>query len=333
MSRKAISTRAARRGGNTGFIWILGVALVATLTGVANAAPPSNAPPPPPSTTPEPVRPALPWKLGPASIALGNDLTLALPADDQFLPPPDAGKLLEKLGSFHHENLLGLVAHQGDEDWFVTVRYEPEGFIKDDESIDAAELLSTIREGVSESNEERTQKGFKALRVDGWSDPPRYDKSDHHLVWALEVSDDDGKSVNFNTRVLGRRGYVSVNLVTAPEKLAEYKPRAAALLVATTFGAGARYEDFDGKTDKVAEYGLAGLVLGGAGVAAAKLVKVGLLAKFSKIILAAIIAGKKAIIAFGVALVAILKKVFAGRRVEPVPAGGPPPPPEDPPVA
>jgi uncharacterized membrane-anchored protein len=334
MSKKGVSigARRARRAANKGFFGMVGVALVATLTAVANAAPPPNAPPPPPSATPAPVRPALPWKLGPARIALGNDLTLALPADDQFLAPPDAGKLLEKLGSFHHENLLGLVAHQGDEDWFVTVRYQPEGFIKDDEPIDAAELLSAIREGVSEANEERTQKGFTALRIDGWSDPPRYDKSVHHLVWALDVSDDDGKSVNFNTRILGRRGYVSVNLVTAPEKLAEYKPRAAALLVATTFGAGARYEDFDGKTDKVAEYGLAGLVLGGAGLAAAKVVKVGILAKFSKVILAAIIAGKKAIIALGVALIAILKKVLTGRKVEPVPAGGPPPP-EDPPVA
>ena len=102
--------------------------------------------------------------------------------------------------------------------------------------------------------------------------------------------------------------------------------------MATTFGAGARYEDFDGKTDKVAEYGLAGLVLGGAGVAAAKLVKVGILAKFSKVILAALIAGKKVIIGLAVALVAILKKIFTGRKVEPVPAGGPPPP-EGPPVA
>jgi uncharacterized membrane-anchored protein len=168
---------------------------------------------------------------------VGHDLSLALPADSQFLAPPDAGKVLEKLGSFHHDNLLGLVAPQAEEDWFVTLRYEDEGYIKDDEAIDANELLSTVREGVTESNDERVQKGFKALKVDGWSDPPRYDKARHHLVWALEVSDEDGKSVNFNTRVLGRRGYVSVNLVTAPGKLSEYKPRAAALLGATTFAA------------------------------------------------------------------------------------------------
>jgi len=71
------------------------------------------------------------------------------------------------------------------------------------------------------------------------------------------VSTDDGKSLNFNTRILGRRGYVSINLVTEPELLARFKPEAATLLGATTFSSGSRYEDFNEKTDKVAEYGLA----------------------------------------------------------------------------
>ncbi len=227
------------------------------------------------------------------------------------------------MGMFHNENLLGVITSQADEEWFATIRYEDEGFIKDEESINADEILSAIKEGTEEANKERVEKGFKALRIDGWSDLPRYDKSVHHLVWALDVSDDDGKSVNYNTRILGRKGYVSINLVTSPEKLAGYKPQAAALLASTAFTKGARYEDFDKKTDKVAEYGLAGLVLGGAGLAAAKLVKIGLLAKFSKVIIAALIAGKKAIIAGAIAVVAIFKKIF-GRKKPAELAGGPP---------
>jgi uncharacterized membrane-anchored protein len=257
----------------------------------------------------------LPWKLGPTKIDLGHDLALDLKPEHRFLPPTEARAVLEKMGSFHNDNLLGLVASQADEEWFATLRYEPEGYIKDDDRIDGDEILSAIREGTGEDNKERVQKGFKAIRIDGWSDPPRYDKSVHHLVWALDVSDDEGKSVNYNTRILGRKGFVSINLVTAPERLAGYKPQAAALLSSTTFTKGARYEDFNEKTDKVAEYGLAGLVLGGAGLAAAKLVKVGLLAKFGKVIIAALIAGKKAIVAAAVAVVAMFKKVF-GRKKE-----------------
>ena len=314
--------------------WIVTVssAVIVMLPMVVRAAPASPAPSAGPASPAPSAAPALPWKLGPTRIDLGHDLTLELPRDHQFLGPPEAGKILEKLGNFHNENLIGLVASQKDEDWFVTVRFQAEGYIKDDEPIDAAELLSAIREGVTEGNPERVEKGFKPLRIDGWSDPPRYDKALHHLIWALDVSDDDGKSVNFNTRILGRRGYASVNLVTGPEHLATFKPRAAELLQATTFGRGARYEDFDGKNDKVAEYGLAGLVLGGAGLAASKIVKVGLLAKFSKVIVAALIAGKKAIVALVVVLVAVLKKLLGGKAA-PSPAGGPPPPADGPPVA
>ena len=267
--------------------------------------------------------PALPWKKGPVKVDLGHELSLDLKGEHRFLGSPEAGKLLEKMGNFHNENLIGIVASQTQEEWFATIRYEDEGYIKDDENVNADELLSAIREGTEESNKERVEKGFKAWHIDGWSDPPRYDKALHHLVWALIVSDDDGKSVNYNTRILGRKGYVSINLVTSPEHLAGYKPQAGTLLTSTTFAQGSRYEDFDKKTDKVAEYGLAGLVLGGAGLAAAKLVKVGLLAKFSKVIIAAIIAGKKAIIAAGIAVVAFAKKLF-GRKKQAEATEGPP---------
>ncbi|WP_394848758.1 DUF2167 domain-containing protein [Pendulispora brunnea] len=262
-------------------------------------------------------KPPVQWQAGPRDIDLGHDLKLALPEADVYLPPGPAAKMLEKNGSFHNENLLGIVASKDEEaQWFVTIRYEAEGYIKDDEKIDADELLSAIREGTEEGNKERLEKGFKAWHVDGWSEPPQYDKSLHHLVWALSVSDDEGKSVNFNTRILGRRGYVAINLVTAPELLAGYKPEAAALLKATTFSSAARYEAFDAKTDKVAEYGLAGLVLGGAGLGAAKLVKIGLLAKFWKVIIAALIAGKKAIVLVLAGIAAFVKKLFS-RKNEP----------------
>jgi len=261
------------------------------------------------------------WKPGPVTVPLGHELTLAVPAEHAYLPPAQAAKLLAKMGSFHNDNLLGLVASQDDNaDWFVTLRYEDEGYIKDDDKIDADEILTAIREGTEESNKERVEKGFKAMKVEGWTDPPKYDKSLHHLVWALMVSDEDGQTVNFNTRILGRRGYVAINLVTGPEHLAEYKPQAATLLAATQFAAGARHQDFDEKKgDKVAEYGLAGLVLGGAGLAAAKIVKIGLLAKFSKVIIALLIAGKKVVIVALIAAAAVAKKLFFGKKADPQP--------------
>jgi len=255
------------------------------------------------------------WKPGPEKIDLGHDLDVDLPEAYVLLGMPEAGKLLEKLGNFHNENLLAVIASKDDAaEWFVTVRYEEEGFVKDDETIDADELLKAIREGTEEANKERVERGFSALHVGEWAEPPRYDKSLHHLVWALNASSDKGTSVNYNTRVLGRRGYVAVNLVTEPNDLAASKPHAAALLAATRYRSGARYEDFDAKTDKVAEYGLVGLVLGGAGLGAAKLVKIGLFAKFWKVLVAALIAGKKVIFAGLIAFAALAKRLFGGKK-------------------
>ena len=259
----------------------------------------------------------LPWKQGPTKVDLGHDLDLDLPEAYVFLGMPDAGHVMEKMGNLHNETLLGVVASKNDDaDWFVTIRYEDEGFIKDDEEIKSDEILQAIREGTEESNKERVERGFKELHVDGWAEEPRYEKAVHHLVWALTARSENGVSINFNTRVLGRRGYVAVNLVTGPENLAANKPVATALLAGTSFRAGARYGDFNEKTDKVAEYGLIGLVLGGAGIGAAKLVKVGLLAKFGKVILAALIAGKKAVVLFFLGIGAFFKRLFNRKPAE-----------------
>jgi uncharacterized membrane-anchored protein len=177
--------------------------------------------------------------------------------------------------------------------------------------------LKAIREGTEEGNKYRVEHGFKPMHVDGWSEPPHYERASHHLIWAVAGSDGDGSSINYNTRVLGRHGYASLNLIDDPEKLAQSKLEAATLLGVTRFEPGARYEDFNEKSDKVAEYGLAALVAGGAGAAALKLAKVGLLAKFGGKLLALLVAGKKAVVAALVALGAWAKKLFGGKKTPP----------------
>ncbi|WP_052518340.1 DUF2167 domain-containing protein [Archangium violaceum] len=280
---------------------------------------------PHPSQDSEPVAqeesgPAFNWQPGPRQVELGHELTLDLPEEHVFLEKAEAAKLLEMNGSFHNDNLLGVVTSKDESSsWVVIVRYEDEGYIKDDEKIDAQELLTAIQEGTEEANKERVERGFKPLHVKDWSEAPHYDKARHHLIWALEAFSDNGTSVNYSTRVLGRRGYVSMNLVVDPEGLAQSKPHMAKLLESTRFNPGARYEDFQEGTDKVAEFGLAGLVLGGAGVGAAKLAKVGVLAKFGKFFVALLVAGKKALIPLVLALGALASRLFGGKKTEAAP--------------
>ncbi len=255
---------------------------------------------------------ALPFQPGPRALDLGHGIKLDLPESHAYLAQPDAGKLMEKMGNLHNEDLLGLVVSKNQSDeYIVTLRYEDSGHIKDDEELDAKELLDSIKEGEQSYNEELKQRGFQPIHIGGWDEPPRYDQHKHQLLWALIVESSDGTSINYNTRVLGRTGYVSVNLVTDKQHLAEYKPAGALLLSRTSFDAGQRYADFVSSKDKVAEYGLTGLVLGGAGLGLAKAAKIGLIAKFGKGLLALLIAGKKAVVAGVVALGALLKRLFA----------------------
>src|SRR5256885_623530 len=218
---------------------------------------------------------------------------------------PEADKFLQKNGSFDNQGVLGVVLSADPaQQWGVIISYDEPGHVDDNEKIDAPKLLDSIREGTEEMNKERVKNGFSELHVGDWSELPHYDKAVHRLVWGLPATSERGTTINYNTRVLGRRGVVSLNLLSDPTRFSVEKSNAATLLAATTFKTGARYEDFNKKTDKVAEYGLMGLILGGAGLGAAKLVKIGLLAKFGKGLIALLLAGKKLIVGLFVLIAA-----------------------------
>jgi uncharacterized membrane-anchored protein len=254
---------------------------------------------------------------GPSRVSLGHELTLDLPESFFFLEKKDAAEMMRRFGNRDNPALLGIVL-KPDSSWLVTISFADEGYVKDEEGekLDADEILKAITEGTEEANKYRAEHGFKAIHVDGWSEPPHYDRKTHHLIWAVKGSSADGTSINYNTRILGRRGYASLNLIDEPEKIAASKLEAGTLLNVTHFDPGARYEDFNEKSDKVAEYGLAALVAGGAGAAALKLAKVGLLAKFGGKLLALLIAGKKALVAAFIALGAWAKKLL-GKKAPP----------------
>jgi uncharacterized membrane-anchored protein len=266
-----------------------------------------------PAESSKPEQPVVPWKPGPLKVTLGHSLTMDLPGGDAYVAGEDAKKLLERNGNFHNENLLAVVV--GTEEgsgWAVTIRYEEDGYVKDDEKLDADAILQSLKEGTNEGNAERAEKGFQPLTVNGWRELPRYDRASHHLVWGVDVASKDDVTVNYSTRILGRRGWVALNLLSDPQHVETDKPAVAKLLDVTTFDKGSRYEDH-ASGDKVAEYGLVGLVLGGAGVVALKAAKIGFLASFWKVIVAGLLAAKKAVIVGFAAVAAYFKRLF-GRK-------------------
>jgi len=235
---------------------------------------------------------------GPKDVPLAGQATLRLPAGRAFIPQPHAQRMLNAMGNPGSDpRLQGLVlpAGEGGNSWFAVVRFESSGYIKDDDARDwkADDLLKSYRDGTEESNEERRKMGAAEIEIVGWAEQPAYDAASHRLVWAMSSREKGApasaeRGVNYNTYALGREGYFSINLVTDLKDLPAHKPAAAQLLGALDYLDGKRYADFNSSTDKVAEYGLAALVLG---VGAKKLGLFALIAafflKFAKVILLA----------------------------------------------
>lgn len=245
---------------------------------------------------------ALDWIRGPKKVQLFDNSTLQLPEGYLFLNPTDTAKLQ----ALQH-NLPGATQYflsPEDFRWQVFFSFRDDGYVKDDEKIDANALLKSIEASTAEGNKLRREKGWDEMEVVGWQTPPHYDTQTNRLEWAI-----DGKNVrtndvvvNFNTRLLGRGGVMSAVLITAPDSLAPSITEFKGTLNGFEYVPGQRYAEYK-PGDKIAKYGLAALVTGGA---AAIAVKTGLW----KVIVGAVAAGWKFIAAGAVALFGAISRRF-----------------------
>jgi uncharacterized membrane-anchored protein len=175
---------------------------------------------------------------------------------------------MAKMGNQTDGSFLGMIVPLSEANWMMTIRYEAEGYIKDDDAKnwDAKELLENLKEGTEAGNKRREEIGVAPIVVSRWVQPPAYESGTHRLVWSAEVrfkqGEDPDPGINYNTYVLGREGYISMNLITSASTVETDKHAASELLAAVAFNDGKRYDNFNSSTDKVAAYGLAALVGG-----------------------------------------------------------------------
>jgi uncharacterized membrane-anchored protein len=252
----------------------------------------------------------------------GANATLHLGKDFYYLPPDEARKVLvDGWGNPPRvaEGVLGIVFPAGktflDDTWGAAITYEGSGYVtdKDAQTADYDALLKQLQSGEDEINAKRRKEGYPAQHLVGWAQPPSYDSASHSVVWAQNVAFDDqsDNSLNYDVRMLGRKGVLSLNMITAMSKLDETRADAAKLARSADFAPGARYADFK-QGDDTAGYGIAGLVAAGLGVVAVK--KLGLLA----ILLVFLKKGLVLIVAAFAALGARFRKLFGfGKKGEP----------------
>ena len=249
------------------------------------------------------------------AITLGDGLAqLKVPDNFQYLGPEDTETVLVQLWDNPPSRTrhLGLITPadiplSDARSWAAIISYEERGYVKDADAdkIDYNDLLKKMQQDTADNNPDRIKNGYPSMTLVGWAAPPRYDKAAKKLYWAqeLKIGNYSGNTLNYDVRMLGRRGMLVITSVAAMNQFAEIEAATPQLLAMVDFKQGNRYADFDPKTDKVAEYGIAALIAGGIAV------KAGLF----KGLWIALLAGKKFVIIAFAAVAAWIKKLFGSK--------------------
>jgi uncharacterized membrane-anchored protein len=249
-------------------------------------------------------------------ITLPNKVaTLHLGEKYRYLNPSETSKLLMAWGNEADDTTQGTIIPadvnpMSESGWAVILTYDDDGHVDDSDAkeIDYDDMLKDMKEGTEDHNSARKDAGFEAVHLVGWAEAPHYDAATKKLYWAKEL-DFEGSpahTLNYDVRVLGREGVLSMNAVASMDQLQQIRAEMRPLIDVAEFNEGYRYADFNAKTDRMAEYGLGALIAAGVGA------KLGLFAKLGALLLAF----KKFVIIGVIALGGLIAKMFGKKKDE-----------------
>lgn len=210
-------------------------------------------------------------------------VTFSVPEGYYFLAEKDAESVLVTLWGNPPgvaAGVLGMIfpatSTPFDETWGAAVSFDEDGYVTDENvgDIDYDEMLQQMQSATEESNAARQKQGFEKVSLIDWAAEPYYDRDGHKLHWAkeLQFGITTPHTLNYNVRVLGRRGVLNINFISEMDRLPVIQSAVPVVMNMPRFEEGARYSDYIPGTDKIAAYGIGGLIAGKA------LAKVGILA-------------------------------------------------------
>lgn len=228
------------------------------------------------------------------TIKLSGDIAiLNVPEGFKYLNKEQSNYVLTDLwGNPPQTSVLGMLFPQNgspfnDSSYAFVISFDEIGYVKDEDAdkIDYNQMLKDQQKEEPEDNKQRQQQGYPAIHFVGWAQKPFYDKDNKVLHWAKELRFSDAESssntLNYDVRILGRKGILSLNAVSTMNELGLVKNDIDKVLHIASFTDGNRYKDFDPGIDKVAAWTIGGLVAGKV------LAKAGLLAIVGKFLLSA----------------------------------------------
>ncbi len=233
----------------------------------------------------------------------GGVAMLNLPEGFKFLDKTQSERVIVELwGNPDANGVLGMIFPEADDvladsSYAFVVQYDEIGYVKDDDAddLDYDDMLKELQKGEKEENDQRVKTGYDPAYLIGWAAKPFYDNDRKILHWAKEIKFGDSAEVNtlnYNVRVLGRKGVLILNAVANMSELPLVQQHVNDVLGIVQFNEGYKYEQFDSKVDDVAAWTIGGLV---AGKVLAKVGIFAILAKFGKVIILGLIAAGGAV--------------------------------------
>ena len=246
----------------------------------------------------------------------GGMAKLKIPAGFKFLNAEQARFVVNKVwGNPPRPDVLGMIfpaegSPYSDSSFAFIVTFDEMGYVedKDADDINYDDMLKEMQAGEAEANKERAALGYEGIHMVGWASKPFYDKEHKVLHWAKELQFEgtEGNTLNYDVRVLGRKGVLSFNAVANVSELGLVKKNIDQVLAMPEFTAGNKYSDYNPDVDKVAAYTVGSLV---AGKVLAKVGFFAVIVKFWKLIALAVVGAFAAI-----------KKFIFGKKKEEEPA-------------
>ena len=214
-------------------------------------------------------------KLQPArgTITLAGGIgTLVAPEKFGYLNPEQTRFVIEDMwGNPDGKGTLGMLIPDepsvlDDAGWAFIITYEEMGYVKDDDAddIDYDDLLEELQADIKTENEERAKLGYESYELIGWASSPYYDTERKVLHWAKEIrcGESEFNTLNYNIRVLGRKGVLMLNAVATMDQLQLVKDNINPVLASFQYADGNKYSDFNPELDEVAAWTIGGLVAG-----------------------------------------------------------------------
>lgn len=207
-------------------------------------------------------------------ISLDNGIAqLNVPEGFKYLNKEQSTYIITEIwGNPPQDGVLGMLFPDkgspfADSSYAFVITYDPMGYVKDDDAdkINYEDMLKEMQTGEKAENEERAKQGYEAIHFVGWAQKPFYDKNGKVLHWAKELKfgeASDGNTLNYEVRILGRKGVLSLNAVASMTELAMVKNDIDKVLAIPSFTKGNTYAEFDSKVDNVAAWTIGGLVAG-----------------------------------------------------------------------